>query len=240
MPKTEEKTTTPILELKDVSKIYHLGSQTIKALDQVNFKIKQGDFVSIIGSSGSGKSTFLQVASMLAKPSLGQIFLKGTDVTDYDETERAKLRNKEIGFIFQQFNLLSKTTALENVALPLVYANVAEEERKQKAKEMLELVGLGERLYNQPNQLSGGQQQRVAVARALVNEPSIIFADEPTGNLDSKTGQEIEKILKKLHNQGRTILMVTHETDLAEIAQRIICLEDGKIVSKRKCNDSDK
>ncbi len=240
MPKTEEKNPTPILELKNVSKIYHLGSQTIKALDQVNFKIKQGDFVSIIGSSGSGKSTFLQVASMLAKPSLGHIFLKETDVTDYDETERAKLRNKEIGFIFQQFNLLSKTTALENVALPLVYANVAEEERKQKAKEMLELVGLGERLYNQPNQLSGGQQQRVAVARALVNEPSIIFADEPTGNLDSKTGQEIEKILKKLHNQGRTILMVTHEIDLAEIAQRIICLEDGKIVSRRKCKDSNK
>ncbi len=238
MPKIEEKTTAPILELRDVSKIYHLGAQTIKALDQISFKIRQGDFVSIVGSSGSGKSTFLQVASMLAQPTQGQILLKGKDVTDYSETERAKLRNKEIGFIFQQFNLLAKTTALENVALPLVYANVSEKERLQKAKEMLELVGLGQRLHNKPNQLSGGQQQRVAVARALVNQPSIIFADEPTGNLDSKTGGEIETILKKLHSQGRTILMVTHETGLAEIAQRIICLQDGKVVQNKACKDN--
>jgi putative ABC transport system ATP-binding protein len=183
-----------------------------------------------MGPSGSGKSTFLQVASMLAQPSHGQILLNGTDVTDYNETQRAQLRNKQIGFIFQQFNLLSNTTALDNVALPLVYAGQDETTRRRKARQVLELVGLGDRLYNRPNQLSGGQQQRVAIARALVNDPTIVFADEPTGNLDSKTGADIERLLLKLHGQGATIIMVTHEKQLAQIANRQICLQDGRIV----------
>ena len=186
--------------------------------------------MAIMGQSGSGKSTFLQVASMLSEPSKGQIFLKGKNVTDYDEVDRAKLRNREIGFVFQQFNLLPKTSALENVALPLIYAGVPEQERKQKAQEMLKRVGLGERLHNHHNQLSGGQQQRVAIARALVNEPSIIFADEPTGNLGTKSGGEIRRILQDLHKQGKTILMVTHEEELGEAAQRIVCLEDGRVI----------
>ncbi len=234
MAKKEKKY---ILELKKVSKVYQVGEQTIKALDQVDFYLKEGSFVAIMGPSGSGKSTFLQVSSMLSAPSHGHIFLKGHDVTNYDEVERAKLRNKEIGFIFQKFNLLAKTSALDNVALPLVYAGVSEPERKKRARKMLELVGLGERLNNKPNQLSGGQQQRVAIARALVNEPSIIFADEPTGNLDSKSGAEIRKVLTDLHDQGKTIIMVTHEKGLAEIADWQVCLQDGKIIeNNRPCD----
>jgi putative ABC transport system ATP-binding protein len=188
--------------------------------------------VAVIGPSGSGKSTFLQVASILAEPSKGEIIVSDKNVTKYNEVERAKIRNKEIGFIFQQFNLLSKTTAQDNVALPLLYAGVSQEDRWGKAKKMLERVGLGDRLNNKPNQLSGGQQQRVAIARALVNNPSIVFADEPTGNLDSKSGKEVEKILVDLHKSGRTILMVTHEKRLAKIAQRIIELKDGKLVAE--------
>jgi len=222
----------PILQLKNVCKIYHVGDQTIKALDCMDFAINQGEFVAIIGPSGSGKSTFLQVASILAKPSKGHIYLKGQDVTSYDEIERAKLRNKEIGFIFQQFNLLSKTSALDNVALPLVYAGIDLEERRQRAKKMLEEVNLGDRLKNQPNQLSGGQQQRVAIARALINNPSIIFADEPTGNLDSKSGQDVVNLLAKLNKQGRTIILVTHEKKLAKVADRIISLKDGKLLAQ--------
>lgn len=225
---------TPILELDRVCKIYKLGNQTIKALDCMDFKINSGEFVSVIGPSGSGKSTFLQVASMLAEPTKGKIFLKDKEVTTYNEIERARLRNKEIGFVFQQFNLLSKTSALDNVALPLLYAGIGTTERKKTAQKMLEKVGLGDRLNNKPNQLSGGQQQRVAIARALVNNPSIIFADEPTGNLDSKSGKDVEQILKDLHEQGRTIIMVTHEKKLAKIAQRIIKLKDGKLEADLK------
>ena len=225
---------TPILQLDTVCKIYKLGQQTIKALDCMDFQIEQGEFVSVIGPSGSGKSTFLQVASILAQPTKGDIYLKGKEVSSYNEIERAKLRNKEIGFVFQQFNLLSKTSALDNVALPLVYAGADSQTRKEKAKKMLELVGLGDRLYNKPNQLSGGQQQRVAIARALVNDPSIIFADEPTGNLDSKSGREIEKILTDLHAEGRTIIMVTHEKRSAKIADRIIELKDGKLLKEHR------
>ncbi|KUK79093.1 MAG: Cell division transporter, ATP-binding protein FtsE [Microgenomates bacterium 39_7] len=225
-------TKQPILQLDDVSKIYQVGTQTIKALEGVDFSIKEGEFVSVIGSSGSGKSTFLQVASILAEPSKGKIFLKGKDVTSYNEVERAKLRNKEIGFIFQQFNLLPRTSAIDNVALPLVYAGVKLEERRSKAIKALTKLGLGERLDNKPNELSGGQQQRVAIARALVNNPSIIFADEPTGNLDSKSGAEVEALLKELHKQGSTIILVTHEKRLAKIAQRIIELKDGVLIKE--------
>lgn len=223
-----------ILELKNVSKHYHLGDTVIRALDQVSLKINAGEFVAIMGHSGSGKSTFLQVASMLAQPSSGKIFLRDKDVTLYNEVERARLRNKEIGFVFQQFNLLARTSALDNVALPLVYAKVPERERRARAKEMLERVGLGDRLQNTPSQLSGGQQQRVAIARALINDPSIIFADEPTGNLDTKSGEEIKKLLSELHNENRTIIMVTHEEDVAAIAKRLIEFTDGKIIRDGK------
>jgi putative ABC transport system ATP-binding protein len=229
--KSSKKNKTPVLQLVKVSKTYQVGSQTIRALRKVDFTVNKGEFISIMGPSGSGKSTFLQVASILAEASSGQIFIQGKDVTEYDEVERAKLRNKEIGFVFQKFNLLSKTSALDNVALPLLYAGIKESERKKRAAAVLEKLGLADRLNNTPAQLSGGQQQRVAIARALVNEPSIIFADEPTGNLDSKSGEEVEKILKKLSREGKTIIMVTHEAYIAELAQRQVVIKDGEIIS---------
>lgn len=226
------KKSEPILKLDTVCKIYQVGTQEIRALECMDFSICEGEFVSVIGSSGSGKSTFLQVASMLAEPTKGRIFLKGQEVTKYNEVDRARLRNKEIGFIFQQFNLLPRTSAIDNTALPLVYAGVGVSERRARAIEALTRLGLGERLENKPNELSGGQQQRVAIARALINNPSIIFADEPTGNLDSKSGAEVEKLLLDLHQQGSTIILVTHEKKLAKIAQRVIELKDGKLLAE--------
>lgn len=227
---------TTILELENVSKIYHIGDTVIKALNRVDVSIGQGEFVAIMGPSGSGKSTFLQVASMLAAPTHGVIKLKDKDVTRYDENERARLRNREIGFIFQQFNLLARTSALDNVALPLIYAQVDVEDRQRMAKAMLERVGLGERLKNTPSQLSGGQQQRVAIARALINDPAVIFADEPTGNLDSHSGEEIKKLLRELHAEGKTIILVTHDDDVAQIATRHIIFRDGELVSDKPYN----
>lgn len=223
-----------LLELHEISKNYKLGDNVIRALDHINIDVAEGTFTAVMGPSGSGKSTFLQVASMLATPSHGTIKLKGKNVTAYNEVERAKLRNKEIGFIFQQFNLLARTSALDNVALPLLYAKVPEKIRRQRAEAMLNMVGLGDRLMNTPAQLSGGQQQRVAIARALINDPAIIFADEPTGNLDSKSGEDIKKILSDLHKEGRTIIMVTHEPDDASVAKRLVLFRDGKVIGDSK------
>ncbi len=219
-----------LLSLKNVSKTYSLGDEQIHALLEVSLDVQEGEFLAIMGPSGSGKSTFLQVASLLALPSSGKVFLKDKDVTSFRESELARLRNREIGFIFQQFNLLPRTSALDNVALPLIYAGVGDNERTKRAKEMLEKVGLSDRLKNTPAQLSGGQQQRVAIARALINEPAIIFADEPTGNLDSKSGQDIKTLLENLHKEGKTIILVTHESEVASIAKRLILFHDGEVL----------
>jgi len=222
-----------LLRLNKVSKSYKIGDTIIRALDKISLQVKDKEFLAIMGPSGSGKSTFLQVASMLAEPSDGEIFLNDIEVSAYDEIKRAHLRNKQIGFIFQSFNLLARTSALDNVLLPMFYAGekIDSHEVKQKAKDMLDRVGLGDRLHNTPAQLSGGQQQRVAIARALINDPSLIFADEPTGNLDSKSGEDIKKILKDLNKEGKTIIMVTHEEDVAAIAKRRICFKDGKLMN---------
>lgn len=223
-----------LLQLKNVSKIYTIGEVNIHALREVSITIDEGEFVAIMGPSGSGKSTFLQVASILNSATSGQIILKGKNVENYNEVEQAHLRNKEIGFVFQQFNLLPRTSTLENAALPLLYAKVGKNEREARAKALLEKVGLGDRLQNTPSQLSGGQQQRVAIARALINNPSIIFADEPTGNLDTKSGEEIKQILTELSREKKTIIMVTHEEDVAQIAKRLVFFQDGEILFDEK------
>ena len=223
-----------LLTLENVSKHYTLGGVLVQALHEVSLTIDRCEFVAIMGPSGSGKSTFLQVASTLAVPTSGLIKLNDREVSSYNEIERAHLRNKSIGFVFQQFNLLPRTSALANVELPLVYAKVTANERTARARTMLERVGLADRLQNTPAQLSGGQQQRVAIARALINDPDIIFADEPTGNLDTKSGDDIKQLLAQLHQEGRTIIMVTHEADVAKIAERLIVFRDGRILSNTK------
>lgn len=220
----------PLLELQNVTKTYHVGGQEMRALDHISFTLYEGDFAAVMGPSGSGKSTFLHVASFLDAPTSGTILLKGTKVENFSEKEMARLRNQEIGFIFQQFNLLERVSTVENVALPLLYAGIGAKERERRAIEALEHVGLGDRLKNTRSQLSGGQQQRVAIARALVTNPSIVFADEPTGNLDSKSAEEVMEILGSLHKKGKTILMVTHEPDIAKFAKRQVRVKDGKVI----------
>jgi len=223
--------TKNILNLENVSKIYQMDGVSVKALDNVTLTITEGDFVSIIGPSGSGKSTMMHIVGCLDTPTSGKVFLDGQEVSQMSERQLAQVRNKKIGFVFQQFNLLPRTSALENVSLPLLYNGTPSSQIPQKAAEVLGKVGLGERLGHHPNQLSGGQQQRVAIARALVTDPSIILADEPTGNLDSKSGVEIMDIFKRLHHQGRTIILVTHDDEIADQAQRIIRLRDGKVIN---------
>ena len=218
-----------VIQVQDVHKYYDLGETKVHALRGVDLKVEPGEFVAIMGSSGSGKSTFMNMLGCLDKPSSGRYILEGTDVSKLEKKDLAAIRNRKLGFVFQGFNLLSRTTALENVELPTLYAKVEKEERLKRAKEVLELVGLGERLDHFPSQLSGGQQQRVAIARALVNKPAILLADEPTGNLDSRTSVEIMQIFQELNEQGLTIVLVTHEPDIAQFAKRIVVFRDGKI-----------
>ncbi len=206
-----------------------MGSETIRALKGVSIDIHQGEYVSFMGPSGSGKSTLMNMIGCLDTPSGGQYVLNGNDVSDMTENELAEIRNKEIGFVFQTFNLLPRASSLENVALPLIYAGYGKAEREEKALKALEGVGLGDRAHHKPNELSGGQRQRVAIARALVNDPSIILADEPTGNLDSKTSYDIMDLFADLHDKGNTIIMVTHEDDIAHYSHRIVRLRDGLI-----------
>ncbi len=219
-----------VISLQNVSKIYELGDEQLKVLQDISLTITEGELVAIVGPSGSGKSTLMHIMGLLDKQTVGRVELAGHDVSDLNEVESAKLRNQYIGFIFQQFNLLSRTSALENVLLPTVYSESLTD-KTSYAKQLLIDLGLGERLKNYPNQLSGGQQQRVAIARALVNDPAVIFADEPTGNLDSKSGHEVVEILQKLNKDGRTIVIVTHDAELAKMAHRTIKIFDGRIVS---------
>ncbi|MGJ3234984.1 ABC transporter ATP-binding protein [Marivirga sp.] len=220
-----------VIQTKDIAKIYRMGTETVEALKSVSINIDKGEYVAFMGPSGSGKSTLMNIIGCLDTPTRGTYQLAGQDVSETSENDLAEIRNKEIGFVFQTFNLLPRQSSLENVALPLVYAGFSKSEREERALEVLTSVGLGERAYHKPNELSGGQRQRVAIARALVNNPSIILADEPTGNLDSKTSYEIMELFQYLHDQGNTIVMVTHEDDIAQYAHRIIRMRDGLVES---------
>ena len=218
------------VKLANISKVYKMGDNDVVALNGVDLDIAEGEFVAIMGPSGSGKSTLMNILGCLDTPTTGSYLLDNEEVANLSEDVLAKIRNKKIGFVFQNFNLLSRISALENVALPLVYAGVSKTERINRAQELLKMVGLADRQHHMPNELSGGQRQRLAIARALVNNPKIIMADEPTGNLDTKSSVEIMAMFKELYKQGKTIILVTHEPDIAENAKRIITVRDGKIV----------
>ncbi len=228
---------TPLIEFREVSKIYHMGDSVVIAANKISMSIYQGEFVAIVGQSGSGKSTCMNIIGCLDVPSEGQYLLDGHDVGKMNKNQLAEIRNKKLGFIFQQYNLLPKLTLLENVMVPLMYAGVPLRERRQRAMDALESVGLKDKYKHRPNQLSGGQQQRVSIARALVGMPSVILADEPTGALDSKTGREVLNILQGLNNQGNTVVLITHDNSIAATAKRIIRLEDGCVVYDGPASD---
>jgi putative ABC transport system ATP-binding protein len=222
-----------IIDAQNLTKVYNPGESEVRALDGVSFNVRKGEFVSIMGSSGSGKSTLLHILGCLDQPTSGTILIDGHDIGKMDSDGLAEIRRKKIGFIFQMFNLLARINALQNVELPLIYSGVEKEESRQRAIKSLEMVGLGKRMGHNPNEMSGGQQQRVAIARALINNPAMILADEPTGNLDSRSGTEIITILKKLHSEGHTLVIVTHDVNMASIAQRGIVIKDGKIIEEK-------
>ncbi|PZD79517.1 ABC transporter ATP-binding protein [Mesonia sp. K7] len=220
-----------VIDIKNIKRDFQLGQEVVKVLKGIDLVIEKGEYVAFMGPSGSGKSTLMNLLGCLDTPTSGTYILNGKDVSQLSDDELAEIRNKEIGFVFQTFNLLPRTTALDNVALPMIYAGKSKQERKERAEEVLRNVGLGDRMDHKPNQLSGGQRQRVAVGRALVNNPSIILADEPTGNLDSKTSVEIMTLFDQIHADGNTVILVTHEEDIAEHAHRVIRLRDGIIES---------
>ena len=220
-----------VIKTEELAKVYEMGAEQVHALRGVNLEIRKGEYVAIMGPSGSGKSTLMNLIGCLDSPTAGKYWLAGRLVSDLDDDELAYIRNKEIGFVFQTFNLLPRATALHNVELPLIYNGTPAEERIEKSRKALERVDLADRMHHKPNELSGGQRQRVAIARALVNNPSIVLADEPTGNLDSKTGEEIMALFETLHRQSNTIILVTHENDIARHAHRIIHIRDGRIAS---------
>ncbi|MEN8240781.1 MAG: ABC transporter ATP-binding protein [Chloroflexota bacterium] len=227
----------PLIQIKDISKIYQMGDVEVAALNGVSMNINQGEFIAIMGQSGSGKSTLMNILGCLDRPTEGEYLLEGDDVSELDKVELAAIRNQKIGFVFQSYNLLARTTAMENVSLPLIYDRRMEwtdDEIEEMAENMLEMVGLVDRMEHMPHEMSGGQQQRVAIARSLVNDPVLLLADEPTGNLDSSSGEEIMEILTGLHQQGSTIVMVTHEPEIAEFAERTIRFLDGKIVQDKQ------
>ncbi len=221
-----------LISLSHISKIYQSGEVKVKALDDISFEVEKGDFVAIMGPSGSGKSTLMHILGLLDRPTSGRYLLEGIDTSKFSDEELAKIRNKKIGFVFQFFNLLPRTTALRNVMIPMIYGGIKPQEREKKARQLLEAVGLGERIYHTSSQLSGGEQQRVAIARALAMSPAIILADEPTGNIATHQAEEVMKIFQKLNKEGHTIILITHEQDIAKYAKRIIRLKDGKIVGK--------
>ena len=220
-----------VIQIRDLTRSYVMGAETVNALRGVSLEIRRNEYVAIMGPSGSGKSTLMNLIGCLDTPSTGEYWLNGQEVSRMPDDALARVRNREIGFVFQTFNLLPRATALQNVELPLVYAGVPARERRDRAKAALTRVGLGERMSHRPNELSGGQRQRVAIARALVNDPAILLADEPTGNLDSTTSEEIMRVFETLHTQGQTVIMVTHEPDIAAHAARVIVLRDGKVAS---------
>ena len=220
---------SPVAELRGVDKIYGTGPGLVRALDQLDLIVRQGDYLAVMGASGSGKSTAMNILGCLDRPSSGSYHLNGTAVEDLDDDALADLRNQQLGFVFQQFHLLPHATALENVMLPMIYAGLSPQKRREKAREALERVGLGERMENKPNQLSGGQQQRVAIARAIINQPALLLADEPTGALDSRTTDDVLNLFDALHEQGITLVLVTHEDDVAARAERVAHFRDGRV-----------
>lgn len=222
-----------IIKVQDLYKTYQNGDVAVHALNEINFEIKRGEFVSIMGASGSGKSTLMNILGCLDTPTDGHYYLEGIDIREKTDNELCEIRNRKIGFVFQSFNLIPRTSALKNVELPMIYAKIKAHERKERALELLNKVGLKERKDHKPNEMSGGQRQRVAIARALSNKPPIILADEPTGNLDSKSSIEIMQIFTQLNDEGNTVIMVTHEPDIAEYTKRILTFKDGRMISDR-------